>query len=147
MTYLSFLALVAGAAISVQATMNAQLGQLLKSALVATSIAFTRSLLFILLGLAAFNKQWPQREAIQSVPHYLWFSGGLLSAFAVASFYWLIPKMGIGPMMSYALTGQLLLAIIAGHFGWFQLPITPISPMKLVGVGALVLGIVLINHG
>ncbi len=147
MTYLSVLALVAGAAISLQATMNAQLGQLLKNALVATSIAFTSSLLFMLLGLAAFNREWPQREAIQSVPHYLWFSGGLFSAFAVASFYWLIPKMGIGPMMSYALTGQLLLAIIAGHFGWFQLPITPISPLKLVGVGALILGIVLINHG
>lgn len=147
MTYLSLLALIAGAAISLQATMNAQLGQLLKNALVATSIAFTSSLVFILLGLAAFNREWPQREAIQSVPHYLWFSGGLFSAFAVASFYWLIPKMGIGPMMSYALTGQLLLAIIAGHFGWFQLPITLISPLKLVGVGALILGIVLINHG
>jgi len=147
MTYLSLLALIAGAAISLQATMNAQLGQLLKNALVATTIAFTSSLVFILLGLAAFNREWPQREAIQSVPHYLWFSGGLFSAFAVASFYWLIPKMGIGPMMSYALTGQLLFAIIAGHFGWFQLPITLISPLKLVGVGALILGIVLINHG
>lgn len=147
MTYLSILALLAGAAISVQATMNAQLGFLLKNALLATSIAFTSSLVFMLLGLVAFNRQWPQIEAIQSVPNYLWFSGGLFSAFAVASFYWLIPKMGVGPMMSYALTGQLLIAMIAGHFGWFQSPLIPISPLKLVGVAALVLGIVLINHG
>ncbi|NOY83570.1 MAG: DMT family transporter [Nitrospirae bacterium] len=147
MTYLSLLAFVAGGAITIQAMMNAQLGQLLKNALLATSIAFASSLVFMLLGFAVFNKQWPQREVIQSVPHYLWFSGGLLSAFAVAGFYWLIPKMGIGPMMSYALTGQLLLAIIAGHFGWFQSSIIPISPLKLIGAGALVLGIILINHG
>ncbi len=147
MTYLSVLAFIAGGAISIQASMNAQLGQFLKNALVATSIAFTSSLIFMLFGLVSFNKTWPSREAMQSVPYYLWFSGGFFSAFAVASFYWLIPKMGIGPMMSYALTGQLLLAIIAGHFGWFASPIIPISPLKLVGVGALILGIVLINHG
>ncbi len=147
MTYLSILALLAGAAIAVQASMNAQLGQLLKNALLATSIAFMSSLIFILLGTAIFAKKIPQINVIKSAPHYLWFFGGLLSAFAVASFNWLIPKMGIGPMMSFALTGQLVFAIIAGHFGWFQLPVTPISPLKLVGVASLVLGIVLINHG
>ena len=40
MSYLSLYALAAGAAIALQATMNAQLGVLLKSSITATSIAF-----------------------------------------------------------------------------------------------------------
>ncbi|GAB6147223.1 DMT family transporter [Desulfocicer niacini] len=61
--------------------------------------------------------QCPQAEAIRSVPFYLWFLGGALSSFGVAMFYYLTPKMGVGPMMSYALTAQLLIAITASHFG------------------------------
>ena len=79
------------------------------------------------------------------VPGYLWFSGGALSAFGVGVFYYLIPKMGVGTMMSYALSGQILIAIIASHFGWFDLPIKSITTLKVIGVIALITGILLIN--
>ena len=146
-SYLPLLAFTAGAAIAAQASLNAQLGQLLQSALLATTIAFASSLVFITLTLFTFYTKLPSIETFKGLPTYLWFSGGILSAFAIASFYWLIPKMGIGPMMSYALSGQLLFAILAGHFGWFQLPVISLSPLKLTGIFSLILGIVLINNG
>jgi len=42
------------------------------------------------------TKKVPQMADIKSVPVYLWFSGGALSAFGVGMFYYLIPKMGGG---------------------------------------------------
>jgi len=35
--------------------------------------------------------------------------------------------------------------MIAGHFGWFDLPVKPLTADKLAGVAALLVGVVLIN--
>ncbi|MCG8609469.1 MAG: DMT family transporter [Pseudomonadales bacterium] len=145
MLQLALLAILAGAAIAAQAAMNSQLGQLLKNALLASSIAFSSSVIFSLLALLTFFRHFPDWPSIKAVPVYLWFSGGVLSAFAIATFYWLIPKMGVGSVMSFALTGQLLFAVMVSHFGWFQLPIAPLNITKLIGIAALITGITLLN--
>ena len=145
MSYLSFLALVAGAAIAIQATMNAQLGVLLKSSMLGTSIAFLFSCVFTVSAMMLSTKQYPQMAEIKSVPLYLWFSGGALSAFGVGLFYYLIPKMGVGSMMSYALSGQILIAIMASHYGWFDLPVKPINVVKVSGAISLIVGVLLLN--
>lgn len=145
MNYLSLLALAAGAAIAIQATMNAQLGVLLKSSMIGTSIAFLFSCVFTVSAMILSTKQYPQMNEIKSVPVYLWFTGGALSAFAVGMFYYLIPKMGVGSMMSYALSGQIFIAIIASHFGWFDLPIKPINGLKMIGAILLIAGVLLLN--
>lgn len=139
------LALVAGAAIATQATMNAQLGVLLKSSMLGTSIAFLFSFVFSVSAMLLSTKQYPQMGDVRSVPLYLWFSGGALSAFGVGMFYYLIPKMGVGSMMSYALSGQMLVAVIASHFGWFSLPIKPIDMIKVFGSASLIVGVLLLN--
>lgn len=145
MNSLSFYALVAGIAITLQAAMNSQLGVLLKNSNIATSIAFFVSCMFSLTVMALTIERYPQLADIKSVPMYLWFSGGALSAFAVGMFYYLVPKMGVGTMMSYALSGQIIMAIIASHFGWFGLPIKPLTSMKLIGALSLITGVILLN--
>lgn len=145
MSYFPLLALAAGGAIAVQAAMNAQLGVLLKSSLLGTSIAFLCACLFTLFATLFSAKHYPQMEDIKSVPTYLWFSGGVLSAFGVGMFYYLIPKMGVGTMMSYALSGQILVAVVASHFGWFDLPEKPIGVIKMLGAILLVIGVLLLN--
>lgn len=142
---LSFLAFIAGAAITAQASMNAQLGVLLRNSLIGTTIAFTFSGLFTAIAVIVTAKSYPQLSTMQSVPTYLWFSGGGLAAFGVGMYYFLIPKMGVGPMMSYALVGQLLLAVVASHFGWFNMPIKQIDFTKVTGILALIAGVILIN--
>jgi transporter family-2 protein len=150
MSYFSLLAVAAGAAIAIQASMNAKLGVLLKSAMMGTSIAFFVSCVFavsamVISAMVFSTKQVPQMADIKSVPVYLWFSGGALSAFGVGMFYYLIPKMGVGSMMSYALSGQILIAIVASHFGWLELPVKPITSLKLAGAFSLVAGVLLLN--
>ena len=142
---MALLALFAGAAIAIQAAMNAQWGLLLKSSMLATSIAFLFSCLFTVSATVLLSNRYSQLTDIRAVPLYLWFSGGMLSAFGVGIFYYLIPKMGVGPMMSYALTGQIVIAVVASHFGWFNLPVKPFDAAKVLGVMSLVMGVLLVN--
>lgn len=150
MNYFPILATAAGIAIAIQAAMNAQLGVLLKSSMSATTTAFFFSCIFSCFAIAASallfsSKQLPQLADMKSVPVYLWFSGGVLSAFAVGLFYYLIPKMGVANMMSYALTGQILISVTASHFGWFQLPEVPINILKLGGAVFMIGGVLILN--
>ena len=145
MIFLMFLAFLAGIALATQATLNTHLGQLLSSSLLATLVAFLSSSVAISFAILVSLKKLPSLAIIQTVPLYLWFTGGLLSAFALALFYYLIPKIGILPLISLSLAGQLMFAVIAGHFGFFNFPITPIDTSKTVGIVSMLLAIFLIN--
>lgn len=144
MNYFPWLALLAGAAIGIQAGMNAQLGMLLKSPLCSAAVTFAVACGCVLLVIGCTARQLPAIDSVKTIPWYLWCSGAI-SAFGVASFYFLIPRMGVGPMMSFALTGQLLVAILVSHWGFFDLPVKSINVSKLFGVIAMIAGIVLIN--
>ncbi|SFC41966.1 DMT family transporter [Pseudoalteromonas denitrificans] len=155
MNILTILAFLAGACIAIQAAMNAQLGQVFNNSLLATSYAFLASFLLVagITFYLSFNHQVATSqslfsdeftESIKQVPWYLWLSC-VFSVIGVASFYFLIPKMGVGNMMSYALTGQILVAMIISHFGLFDSPSKLISATKLMGTVLLILGIILIN--
>ena len=147
MMYLMFLAFLAGIALAIQATLNTHLGQMLSSSLLATLVAFVSGSLVISFVTLASLKKLPSFDVIQTVPTYLWFTGGLLSTFALALFYYLIPKIGILPLISLSLAGQLLYAVIAGHYGFFNFPVTTISTSKIIGVASMLLAIFLINKG
>lgn len=145
MTYLYILAFISGTAMALQAGFNAQLGHLLSNAQLAAVVAFFCSLFFAICTLIIINQPLPSFVTIKAVPTYLWFAGGVLSAVGISLVYFLIPKMGLGTMMPYFLVGQLMMAVIAGHFGWFNMPIKPITLYKMMGLFALVIGIMLIN--
>ncbi|MBU2917927.1 DMT family transporter [Psychrosphaera sp. F3M07] len=145
MNILYLLAFTAGAAIALQATMNAQLGVLLKNSMLGTSIAFLVAFIFTVSAMFSNSNQFPNIIDIKAVPTYLWFTGGMLSAFGVGVFYYLIPKIGVGSMMSFALAGQILFAMLISHFGWFNFPEKPINFEKLVGAALLIISVLLIN--
>ncbi len=146
MNYFGLLALFAGMAISMQASMNAQLGVLLKNSLMSTVIAFSVSGLCSLLALLVMTKNYSHIFEIKTVPIYLWFSGGTLSAMGVGIFYYLIPKIGIDSVMTYALIGQIILAITASHFGWFDLPIKALNIKRILGLLILIMGVLLVDR-
>lgn len=150
MLYFAVIAFTAGAAIALQMSLNAQLGQLLHSPLYATAVAFAVGLVCIVAVAVSYqlspvvsNKPPP---SLTSIPWYLWCGGGFLSAFAITAFYSLIPKMGIGPMVSFALSGQIIIAMLAGQFGWFNAPLQPLSTSKILGVALLIGAVYLINR-
>ena len=155
MNVLVILAFFAGACIAIQAAMNAQLGQVLNNSLLATSYAFFSSFtlvaaitLYYSLSIQVETQQKTLMisvsEMINQVPWFLWMSC-IFSVIGVASFYFLIPKMGVGNVMSYALAGQIIVAMVISHFGLFESPLKEISITKLVGTLCFILGIILIN--
>ncbi|WP_143871550.1 DMT family transporter [Catenovulum sediminis] len=139
------LALIAGGLITLQASINSQLGVILRNTLLATLVAFSVAAFVSAIVLFATHPYIPGKPLVKTIPMYLWFGGGL-SAVGVGLFYYLIPKMGAGSMMSVALTGQLLTAVVLSHFGLFGLPQVPITPSRILGGGAMVLGLVLLNR-
>ncbi len=138
-----WLAVSAGVAIAIQAGMNARLGVELGSSMLGTSVAFAVACLASLLVLLLQWDGLPGLDRLEGVPAYLWL-GGVLSAFGVGMFYFLIPRMGVGPMMTFALTGQILLAVICSHFGWFDQPVRPMNATRLAGLLVLIAGVSLI---
>lgn len=145
MSYLPLLAIFSGIMISLQATLNARLGVLLQNTLLGTGIAFMVGSLLCFSLIAVTGKFDMNATSLETVPIYLWFTGGALGALGVGLLYFLIPQMGIGPMTVFSLAGQLLVATTASHFGWFELPQNPLTLQKLIGFFALFIGIFLVN--
>lgn len=146
MFYFMMLSFIAGVAIVLQANINAHLGELLASSFFATFFAFLGSVL-LAFPLIFLSKTYPSIDAIKSVPTYLWIIGPILGTFALTSFYYVIPKIGVLQMISYSLCGQLMFSSLSSHFGWFGMPISLITMSKFIGILTLMVSIFLINKG
>ncbi|MCM4153929.1 EamA-like transporter family protein [Arenibacter sp. N53] len=135
-----------GILVVIQGGINARLGVLLNNTLLATSAALVMSASFTLIAVLVTVRELPSLELIKLIPSYMWFTGGALSFLAVTLFYYIIPRVGISTAVIFGLSGQIIFAAIAGHFGWFGMPIEPITIKKVMGILVLTLGIILIKY-
>jgi len=134
-----------GVFLAIQATFNAHLAEMLKRPIVASVVQSASSMLFALM-IAAFSvKALPGSNTVRQVPVYLWFIGGLFSVIGTSLYYYTIPRLGLSTMISLGLSGQLLFAEVAGHYGWLNLPKEPATFKKLMGVACMLAGILLIK--
>ncbi|MDN5202687.1 DMT family transporter [Fulvivirgaceae bacterium BMA10] len=140
------LAFAGGIFLAIQGGLNAQLGVLLKNPLLASLVAFVCSASFAFFGVAFTIKSVPTMQQLKDIPFYLWFSGAMFSVLGISLYYYTIPRLGISTMISLGLCGQLIFSVVAGHFGWFGLPVEPIEYKRIIGVMAMIIGIILINN-
>ena len=139
------LAFVGGAFLALQGGLNAQLGEQLKNPLLASVVAFSVSAIVSLITVVMLFRPSFSSIEISGVPNYLWVSGGFLSAIGIGLYYYTIPKLGISTMISLGLCGQLICSIVVAHFGWFNLPVEPLTLKRILGALAMIIGILLIN--
>lgn len=142
---LLFFAFIGGISLAIQGGLNARLGILLKNSLWASVTAFAVSTVVALLIVVVIFRSYPTSNQIKEIPTYLWFTGGIFSVLGLGLYYFTIPKIGISATISLGLCGQLIFAIIAGHFGWLGLPIEPLTLKKVLGAVAMICGILLVN--
>ncbi|WP_420387206.1 DMT family transporter [Roseivirga sp.] len=142
---ITVLALLGGVLLAIQGGFNSQLSSQLKSPFQASLISFFISTLLAATVIALGSRKVPNWEHIKAIPVYLWFSGALFSFIGISLYYYTIPRLGISTMISLGLTGQMAISVIAGHYGWFGLNPEPISARRIIGLGAMVIGIILIN--
>jgi len=143
--FFSVIAFLGGVCLALQAGFNTQLGTLLKKPILASIAQSISSVIFASIFILLFSKELPTFQTAKQIPWYLWFIGGLFSVTGITLYYITIPKLGISKMISFGLCGQIVLSAIAGHFGWLNLPIEPITLKKTIGILTMVAGIILIN--
>ncbi|NNG09534.1 MAG: DMT family transporter [Arenibacter sp.] len=135
-----------GILVVIQGGINAKLGVMLNNTLLATSAALVMSTSFTLLAVFLTIRELPSLHQIQTIPTYMWFTGGALSFLAVTLFYYIIPRIGIATAVIFGLSGQIIFAAIASHFGWFGMPVEPITIKKVMGMLVMVMGVLLIKY-
>lgn len=139
------LALVAGFLMAVQAPTNAILGKASGSPVVAAFISFVVGTLALGAMVAATSGRLLAPE-LKAVPWYAWL-GGFYGAFFVAIAAFGAPRIGIGPLLTAAVGGQLIGAIVLDHFGLLGLTRQPVSMEKLAGVALVLFGAWLVRRG
>jgi transporter family-2 protein len=142
---LPLLAVSVGIMVVIQGGINARLGVMLSNSMLATSAALVISASVTLVAVFLTVKQFPSVDQLRVIPIYMWFTGGVLSFLAVSLFYYIIPQTGISTAVTFGLTGQIIFAAIAGHFGWFGMPVEPIASKTIIGILIMVGGVALIK--
>lgn len=82
--------------------------------------------------------------ALPGIPWWFGLTGLLAGPYLLAAAF-LAPRVGIGPFMAAIVTGQLVGGIALDHFGAFGATPRPIDAMRLLGVAALLAGLLLIR--
>jgi bacterial/archaeal transporter family-2 protein len=137
------LTVIIGTLLPVQASLNAELTKILKHPYLGAFISFFTGTLT--LGVLIFFHQVPLGDLrrLGEVPiHY--YLGGLMGALFVGSSIFLIPRLGPTMMMAAFVTGQLLSSVVIDHFGWFHVPVYPVTPQRIVGIILLFAGLLLV---
>ncbi|MEP2771912.1 MAG: DMT family transporter [Fulvivirga sp.] len=134
-----------GIMVVIQGGINARLGLMLSNTLLATSIALLTSAAITLIAFFITVKEYPSLDHLRSIPVY-WFLGGVFSFLALSLFYYVIPRLGISTVVTFGLTGQIIFASIAAHYGWFGMPVELISIKKVMGMLIMIAGLILIKY-
>lgn len=82
--------------------------------------------------------------AIGGLPLFFVVTGMLAAPYLLGASY-LAPKLGVGLFIASIIAGQLLGGLIIDHVGAFGTEVRPVDAMRLLGVAALFLGVVLIR--
>jgi bacterial/archaeal transporter family-2 protein len=139
------LAVLAGVLMAIQAPTNALLGKASGSPVVAAFISFVVGTAALGAAVAAGSGRL-LAPGLRGVPWYAWL-GGLYGAFFVAVAAFGAPKIGVGPLLTAAIAGQLVGAIVLDHFGLLGLTRQPVSVEKVAGVALVLAGAALVRRG
>jgi len=139
------LAIIAGALIPVQAATNAVLSKATGHVFYSSLILFGVGMMLVLVFILLFRPTPPSFEELMSAPLYS-YVGGLIVATYVLSITFLAPRIGVGNAVLLIVTGQIFSAALIDHYGLFGASIFPLTASKLMGLGFIINGLVIVNY-
>ena len=140
-TELLLLSVVLGVVLTVHLAMNGMVGAAINNARVGNAVFWcVGAAMAVIIGLSGWESGALSRLA-QVNP--LLLTAGAMGASLVFGIAYLIPRVGAGPFTYALLAGQIVSAMVLSHYGWLGSPKQPITPMGIVGVVVMVVGIVL----
>ncbi|MCY7779603.1 DMT family transporter [Bacillus haynesii] len=147
------LGLFAGMASPIQTSINSELRNALQSPFVASLISFLVGM-FVLLFLTTIiehrrlfhlNNLQTAKIFVTGSPWWLW-TGGILGVIFITSNILLLPIVGASLTVVLALSGQMIIALIIDHFGWFGIPKHRLNVQRILGIALMITGIMIIQH-
>ena len=121
--------------------MNAALGAGLGSGAAAATISFGVGFV-ALLAVITYSGDVSTLGRAFHVKRWL-LVGGFLGAFYVWAILWTIPTLGVVTAVSGMILGQLVVALAMDALGPFGLPVTAITPQRVLAVAMVAGGLVL----
>ena len=139
------LAFGAGVSFVFQQAVNANLRIEIGSPWWAGFVSYLGGTLAMLAVAILLREPLPATQLIQR-SHVLSWSGGIFGAVYIAISIFLLPKLGATTVIAFIVAGQLIGSVVFDHFGLLGLPVQPFTAVRLVGVGMLVLGAILVRQ-
>ncbi|MDP2600739.1 MAG: DMT family transporter [Deltaproteobacteria bacterium] len=133
--------MLSGIFIALMARLNATLGEHIGVLESSFLVHFIGAVFAIPLIFLFFKKECPKWK--KGAPIYL-FGGGLLGIVIVSAANLAVPRLGVLLTMGLFLTGNFLFAVIADHFGFFNLPVFKITTRRVTGLLCAVAGLMLV---
>jgi transporter family-2 protein len=139
--------IVAGFLISIQGPINLRLRLAVESPVLSAAISFLSGGLALLCIMAtgAFGGVGAGLRGMQSAPLWAYLGGTVGVSFVLGSIV-AIPKVGVVAAICAAILGQMVGSYLTDTFGWFGVERVPFNPVRLVGIGLLFLGVLLVQR-
>ncbi|MFX3617593.1 MAG: DMT family transporter [Sporolactobacillus sp.] len=138
--------LAAGMVSPVQTAVNGRLRIAVASPFLASMISFSTGTLFLILITLIIDHRLSFKRSVIRESHWWLWIGGPLGVIFVTSNILLLPKLGAELTVVAVLCGQMLIALVIDHFGWFSVPQHKINWQRLIGMVFMIAGILLIQR-
>ena len=135
-------AALGGAAITVQAGLNAQVARTLGHPLWATMVSLVVSIISILPLLVAFRVGPPHLASLTDTPWWIWV-GGALGAFFITVALMTAPELGAVVFISAVVMGQSIASLTLDQFAIAGFPSRPVTLLRIAGALLVVAGVLL----
>lgn len=132
---------VGGAAVAVQAPINAALGRELGAIVPAAAVSFGVGLL-VLVAVAALTGQAGAFLKLGAVPPWLLVGGALGAVYVMAAIYG-VTSLGVVTMVAALILGQMAAAMVIDTTGILGMAVREISPQRIAAAGLVASGLVL----
>ncbi len=138
------LAIIAGVMMPTQAAINNKLAGEVGSPILAAFISFVVGTIALFVYIVITGEPLGSIASLKNTSIISWM-GGLLGAFFVASAVILVPRLGVALTFSLIIAGQMLITLILDHYGFLGIPVKEISFQRLLGIGLIIGGVILIR--
>lgn len=135
-----------GGVLPTQSAVNARLREGLDAPFTASALSFGGGILILILIVLLRPTERPRPAALANVPRWA-LLGGVCGAIYVASTVILVPEFGAAISTALIVSGQNIVSLALDHFGWVRLPRRKATVRRVVGVTALLIGVLLIQLG
>lgn len=137
-------ALIAGFFVAIQPGVNGQLTAKLGSPLRAGVVSFfvgCSSITFISL---ISGHGLPRPSNLSTLPPWMYLGGGMLGAVFVTTAMIVAPRIGATYWVGLVVLGQMLCSVILDHNGWLGFEQRPIDIGRVLAIGLILGGVLLI---